>query len=513
MSSSQLRIVVGLAGWLVWAASHYAQAELPPVLQWHKILGSNQEDDFALGLAIDEAGNSVIVGQTQGALFRPSPYYFDGFYASYDLSGNLRWGQQLGRFPYLLKFNDVVAMPFGKWAIVGTANYSIGAQFGLDTTHYGGSDVVLVGLKSDGFVEWMTQVGTPTTDYGQAIAASAFDVIYAGDTYGSLAGENAGGNDVFEGRYTPPVFSIEGRHSNQGQFGTDDWDIVNDKVLGFVTGETFGSFDGGTNNSTDAFLARTDINGQPLWTRQYGDTRAQGADAVVADGDNAVYIAGYTYTNVGSNISNGPDAFLAKYDYAGNFQWERVVSSDDSISPGNLEKTDRFEALAIDGMGNVYVAGNVDEEVTTPSTSPAVISKYSPAGDLLWTQQLELNLTHRVSGLAVDDSGTRFWVAGTAYGPGSLGDPDFADAFLAYFESPYPAGDYDYDGLVTGSDFLMWQSGQVGEGPSRDFLDYWKANYGTSEPSSLALQRAVPEPSAMLLCWGSFLFWAARRSR
>jgi hypothetical protein len=54
-------------------------------------------------------------------------------------------------------------------------------------------------------------------------------------------------------------------------------------------------------------------------------------------------------------------------------------------------------------------------------------------------------------------------------------------------------GDFDFDGDVDGSDFLVWQRNTaVGD------LADWQANYGTGIPLTAA-STAVPEPSCWLL--------------
>ncbi len=54
-----------------------------------------------------------------------------------------------------------------------------------------------------------------------------------------------------------------------------------------------------------------------------------------------------------------------------------------------------------------------------------------------------------------------------------------------------PTGDFDFDGVVDGRDFLLWQ-----RNPSVGNLSDWQANYGAG---SLASSRAVPEPASIIL--------------
>ena len=59
-------------------------------------------------------------------------------------------------------------------------------------------------------------------------------------------------------------------------------------------------------------------------------------------------------------------------------------------------------------------------------------------------------------------------------------------------------GDFNCDGRVDGTDFLVWQRGESPDSLSTSDLADWEANFGTifqlSEPSII-----VPEPASMLL--------------
>lgn len=73
------------------------------------------------------------------------------------------------------------------------------------------------------------------------------------------------------------------------------------------------------------------------------------------------------------------------------------------------------------------------------------------------------------------------------------------------------AGDFDFNGVVDGKDFLFWQA-NYGVSTDGDDLLTWEANYGTVAPIS-ASSAAVPEPSAMgLLSFGVALLFRRRHS-
>ena len=66
-------------------------------------------------------------------------------------------------------------------------------------------------------------------------------------------------------------------------------------------------------------------------------------------------------------------------------------------------------------------------------------------------------------------------------------------------------GDFDYDGFVIGTDFLMWQLD-----PSVGSLADWEANYGMGALLS-ATSAAVPEPTTSALALAALCLAMSRR--
>lgn len=74
------------------------------------------------------------------------------------------------------------------------------------------------------------------------------------------------------------------------------------------------------------------------------------------------------------------------------------------------------------------------------------------------------------------------------------------------------SGDYNADGVVDGSDFLIWQRGGSSNSLSAGELALWQANYGSSAPPP-AIGTTVPEPSAIMLALAIFVLTMRRLSR
>lgn len=70
------------------------------------------------------------------------------------------------------------------------------------------------------------------------------------------------------------------------------------------------------------------------------------------------------------------------------------------------------------------------------------------------------------------------------------------DAVSLLATDPVVTGDFDADGEVDGSDFLMWQRGEAASPPSDADLAVWQSNYGTTPATTVV---AVPEPNSFAI--------------
>jgi hypothetical protein len=343
-------------------------------------------------------------------------------------------------------------------------------------------DVYLQKFGPSGTLSTASQIGTTTTDEARAVTSSGTSVYATGETYGVLSGTNAGGSDAFAASY-----NVAGGAQTQqwiAQKGTSDWDTVYDVVFGgnrlFIAGETFGNFNGPDINFTDAFLMAYDANGGFQWVRQYGKaTEPETAYAVATNGVDAVYIAGMTFLGQSWSAGGAPDAFLAKYDLNGSFQWQRFYQT---------TVWDVHTALDLDAAGNIYVSGYTGEQSVTPTEASVLLMKYSPSGDLIWQNEYDIAKDQRPSGMAVSPAGDKIWVAGSYW----LDENDpTGDGFVTLLSQGLD-GDMNSDGRVDAADYVMWRK----NGGSPEQYSLWRASFGDSTAETGAgANLTVPEPA------------------
>lgn len=175
-------------------------------------------------------------------------------------------------------------------------------------------------------------------------------------------------------------------------------------------------------------LARFSDSGEVEWVRQL---QARGSSSTVyglaRDYEGNLILAGNAFLGVSVDTfvvrSGGQLGFLAKWTPAGEIRWLRAFKGE--VAGGNCR------AVAVDKQNNIYAAGSL--------RGPAV-RKYSPEGEVLWTQRPEPVNSDVGSGvwndLIIDGYG-HLYLAGAMGGTLTFGDRIVTATDL-----------YDYDKLL-----------------------------------------------------------------
>ena len=395
----------------------YVEPPVPEWVGWVRQSGSD-DPDMATSVAVDGEGNVYVAGWTEEVMpGNATVRSVSAFLRRYDPTGEDRWTRQFGSSEREIDVSIAVDVA-GSIYVAGTMT---GAPPGEASEWRRGA--FLRKYAPTGEERWTRQFGSAGDDEANGVAVDAAGNIYvAGNTSGTLPGQaSAGSRDVFLRKYDPSGEEIWTR-----QFGSTVWDGAQDVAVNregnvYVVGETH---PGQTNERLpDAFLSKYDPAGEVLWTRQFGPTGRDGAESVAVDAAGNIYVAGNTSGTLPGQIASGgsADGYLRKYDPSGEELWTRQFGTGQRVEA---------ESVAVDGEGNIHVVGSTHPGQTNEGFPDAFLRKFDPAGEVLWTRQLGSHSRDVAEDVAVDIEGNVYVAGWTVAGLPGQPFVEGVDAFV-----------------------------------------------------------------------------------
>jgi hypothetical protein len=265
--------------------------------------------------------------------------YEDGWLIKTDTDGNKVWERTFGGNDFD-EANAVQQTSDGGYILAGWTE-SYGAGY---------ADAWLIKTDGDGNKVWDRTFGGIGWDEADAVQqTSDGGYILAGwtESYGAgrsdfwLIKTDADGNKVWD-----------------RTFGGSDFDEANAVQQtsdgGYILAGWTQSYGAGNGNA-DAWLIKTDTNGNKVWDRTFGGSSWDEADAVQQTSDGGYILAGYTLSY---GAGNG-DAWLIKTDTNGNKVWDKTFGGSDQEWARAVQLTsDGGYILA--GWTQSYGAGGTD---------------------------------------------------------------------------------------------------------------------------------------------------------
>jgi beta-propeller repeat-containing protein len=280
---------------------------------------------------------------------------------------------------------------------------------------------------------WTRQFGTRAAEEALGVTIDPAGAAYVvGWTFGTLPGQvSAGTVDAFIRKYDPTGGELWTR-----QFGSFERDFARAVAADqagntYVVGETWGTMPGSASaGGYDAFVRKYDPAGSEIWTRQFGGGGGEGAWGVALDPAGDAYVVGTTRAALpGQSPAGGFDAFVRRYDPAGNEVWTRQFGS---------EGDEGGRGLALDAQGNVLVVGSTDRTLpgeTSAGGYDVYVRQYDGAGNELWTQQFGSAADDYGVAVAVDPSGQALVVGSADRALPGQSSAGGTDAFLRSFDA------------------------------------------------------------------------------
>ncbi|MBE9220078.1 beta strand repeat-containing protein [Dolichospermum flos-aquae] len=330
-----------------------------PQLIWTKLLGTSGNEN-AFSITRGSNGAIYVAGNTNGSLDgQTNSGINDAFVTKYNTDGTKAWTRLLGTTGNDYA-NSLTTGSDGAIYVAGTTAGSLDGQ-----TNSGGQDAFVTKYNTDGTKAWTRLLGSSGNDYANSLTTGSDGAIYAaGYTNGSLDGQtNSGINDAFVTKY-----NTDGTKAWTRLLGTTGNDYARSLTTGsdgaiYVAGYTNGNLDGQTNSGgNDAFVIKYNTDGTKAWTRLLGTNGDDYASSITTGSDGAIYVAGYTTTNLDGQTYNGggEDTFVTKYNADGTKAWTRLLGT-----TGN----DAAYALTTGSDGAIYVAGYTDGNLNGQTNS------------------------------------------------------------------------------------------------------------------------------------------------
>ncbi len=302
---------------------------------------------------------------------------------------------------------------------------------------------------------WSKRFGDASSQFARAVAVDTLgNSIVTGYFTGAVdfgggALTSAGGYDIYLAKLAPT-----GAHVWSKRFGDVSEQTVqgvavdrngNVIIAGYFNGTV--DFGGGTLTSAglrDIFVAKFAPDGTHRWSKRFGDSNYQAANALAVDSDGNVILAGVfmgTFDLGGGSLAGagGWDVFVAKLDSNGVHVWS------DGFGDGNNQYA---PAVAVDHANNVFVAGYFQGAVdfgggalTSAGAEDVFLAKFTSGGAHDWSKRFgDVSTDQQAWGVAIDGSGNAI-IAGRFTGTMNFGgDPLSAgggqpDIFVAKFTS------------------------------------------------------------------------------
>ncbi|MEI7512803.1 MAG: SBBP repeat-containing protein [Candidatus Uhrbacteria bacterium] len=361
---------------------------IDPDLTWNTFLG-NAGTDLGYAIVVDGSGNVYIGGASNATWGSPVVAYsagYDAFVAKLDETGNLIWSTFLGGagtdYAYGIDTD-------GSGDVVVTG-YST-ANWGTPVRAYSSSnDAFVAKLDSSGTRLWNTFLGGAGIDYGLSVAVdSSNNIIFGGygnASWGSPVRAFTLGNDSIAAKLSSSGSLLW--NTFLGGSGADNVSSVAVDSLGnpYVSGRsdaTWGSPVRAYTSGSDAFVTKLTTSGALTWNTFLGSTGSDFALGLAVDGTGNAYLAGRSDVTWGTPIrayTLGTDDYAAKLDSNGALLWNTFLGGSGA---------DNGVGIALDTVGNVYLAGRSDVTWGTPIRSfsagnDGFAAGLSNNGALLW---------------------------------------------------------------------------------------------------------------------------------
>jgi len=361
---------------------------------WMGVFSDSSNGTIANSVAVDSSGNMYVVGATQTAT---TPIWQ---VIKLNNAGVIQWQRSLGNGSNATNAIGVALDPSNNVYVCG---YMPAASEAVGVAKYNNS----------GALQWQVGIDSSGSDLAYSIAYDPYNAtLYCSGTEGTSGQQsllfriNSSGSVLWKNRYSVGSFTaLRGVSASTGGYCN-------------AVGYSYQSSD------FRIIFLQTDSNGTTQWQRELNSASSNDqGNAIALDSSNNLYMVGI------NGNTNAENIYLVKYDSAGNFVWQRTLTSSGSI-------TDSGRGIAIDSSNNVYIIGYSQDVATPPYAATLFLAKYNSSGVIQWQR------TITTSGFGVYGDSIKVDSLNNMYICGSTNAGSNSNAFLARLPS---------DGSLTGT--------------------------------------------------------------
>jgi uncharacterized delta-60 repeat protein len=402
--------------------------------------GPSDSTDSPQAIAVDVSGNVYVTGGSYGGATR-SDYATIKYFPNGDTAWVRRYNGPSNDYDYA---NALATDGSGNVYVTGTIVVS-----------YENYDYATIKYYPDGDTAWVRSYNGPGNGYDYA---SAITVDDSGNVY--VTGSSVGSGTSYDYaiiKYYPNGNTAWVKRYN-GPGNSEDWTravALDSSGNVYVTGGS-----DGITTSLDYATIKYKPNGDTAWVRRYNGPENLGdyAFAITVDGSGNVYVAGVSYGDSTSNdyvtikcFPNGDTVWVRRYNGPENgFDWSWTI--------------------AVDGSGNVYVAGY---SMGSGTDFDYCTIKYDSSGNECWVRRYNSpdNLIDQATALAVDGSGSVYI---TGFSQQTSGYYNYDYATIKYVQ--FLRGDANKDSKVSLADIVYLINYLFKFGPTPEPIQSGDAN-------------------------------------
>ncbi|MEM6804663.1 MAG: T9SS type A sorting domain-containing protein [Bacteroidota bacterium] len=427
-------------------------------LDWGYAL-DNQQYSAGTSIVTDPSGSSFIAGVYEGNLdMDPGPGTqianagsgnASVFIKKMGASGNFLWGHafDFGIFSDSLSGKNMALDGSGNLYYTGIFNGTVDFDpgpntFNLTANNISWGDFFVLKLDTNGDFIWAKSFGGP--DYSQRANISIGtngDAYLTGHFFGNLDFDPGPGSTIIDGGRNGKFFmqklDVNGDFVWVRAIGNTNYNVLGSATLDsqdnlLLCGAFSGTLDldpgagifnvSEVGNNRDIFVLKLDSSGNFVWGGNIKEGGGAWRTTLSTDIADNVYLSGDfrgtadfnpgagTFSFTSSNNGNGNDGYIVKLNDQGIFQWAKQIT--ETQTPNNFAYINPH-IIQSDISGNSYIfgyfQGSVDFDPGPATYAIAAVNsssyfslKLSPAGDLIWVQDLNNGFYDLIRDVSID---------------------------------------------------------------------------------------------------------------